>query len=404
MKYKNIIEAEFIERRNRFISLCKINNEIKEVYVPNTGRCAELFIKGSKVFLRVEDNPNRKTKFTLVNIYKDDLLINIDSSAPNKILEEALKLGKIAEEELTGFDLLVSEKTFGKSRFDFYLEKGKEKTFIEVKGVTLEKNGIAMFPDAPTLRGVKHLKELIEAKKLGYNSYIIFIIQMDRINKFIPNGEMHPEFRDALWEAKKAGVNVLAFNCNVLKDEVTLQDKCQVLEEVVIFRKAEIKDIPEILSIYDDAKKSLKSDGVDQWQDGYPNENTLIEDIKKGISYLIEKNGEVAATGVLDFSIEPTYKNIYEGNWLIENETYGTVHRLAVKEKEKQNKLGLKIMNEFIKITKEKGIRSIKIDTHEMNKKMNAFIKRLGFKYCGIIHLVENPEDKDLRLAYEMLI
>lgn len=223
MKYENVIEGTFIKRENRFISLCRINGIIEKVYVPNTGRCEELFVEGRKVYLTKHNDPNRKTKFTLIHIYKKDLLINIDSQAPNKIVEEALiKKDILKEYNLTR---IKRESTYGNSRFDFYLEgfDDKDKPFkgyLEVKGVTLENNGHSMFPDAPTLRGLKHLKELSIAKQDGYYAFVVFVIQMNPIIDFIPNTKMQEDFSKELKLAINNGVHCLCFQCDVKKDTV----------------------------------------------------------------------------------------------------------------------------------------------------------------------------------------
>ncbi|SHH28360.1 sugar fermentation stimulation protein A [Anaerosphaera aminiphila DSM 21120] len=224
MKYENIQEAIFLNRPNRFIAMCLINGIEEKVYVPNTGRCRELFISGSKVYVSKSENPDRVTKYTLTSVYKKDTLINIDSQAPNAVVEEALKNKQI----FTNYDFskIVREKTFNKSRFDIYYESVKDselvKGFIEVKGVTLEKDNIAYFPDAPTIRGLKHIRELQLAKEEGYNAHIVFLIQMKGIKYFLPNVEMQPDFGHELNMAQKNGVDIRCFDCNVKSDEITL--------------------------------------------------------------------------------------------------------------------------------------------------------------------------------------
>ena len=224
MKYKNIIEGKFIERPNRFIAKVLINdNNIEIVHIKNTGRCRELLIRGAKVFLSISDNPNRKTKYDLVAVEKDigdkKILINMDSHIPNDVAYEWLKNG-----ELFGNDIKIKrEVKYKNSRFDFYIEKENTKIFLEVKGVTLENNGIALFPDAPTERGIKHIKELISSIDEGFDAYILFVIQMKRINLFKPNEKMHKEFADVLSFAKKNGVKVLAVDSIVTKDSIEIE-------------------------------------------------------------------------------------------------------------------------------------------------------------------------------------
>ncbi len=215
MKYERIVFGEFLERPNRFIARVKINGEIHTVHVKNTGRCKELLIKGARVVLEESDNPARKTKYDLIAVEKQGLgLVNIDSSAPNKVAFEWLKT--------QGYDYIKPEYTYGNSRIDFYMEKAGEKYLMEVKGCTLEIDGIGYFPDAPTIRGLKHIHELIKAKKEGYNSIIAFVIQMENIHEVRGNRVTHPEFADALEEANKNGVKILFLPCKVLPDSVEI--------------------------------------------------------------------------------------------------------------------------------------------------------------------------------------
>lgn len=227
LKYYNIIDGIFINRPNRFIANVLINGEIEQVHVKNTGRCKEILIEGTQVYLEKSNNPNRKTKYSLISAYKNEVLINIDSQVPNQVIYDAIMDNKI--QRLQNIDVLKREITYGNSRFDLYYEKGEEKGFIEVKGVTLEKDGLSMFPDAPTERGTKHINELIQTIEDGYNSYIIFLIQMDNIKRFTPNEIMDEKFSQALKEAKKIGVNILSFNSRVLADEIIINEEIRVL-------------------------------------------------------------------------------------------------------------------------------------------------------------------------------
>ena len=229
MNYKKIVEATFIERPNRFIAYCKINEIIEKVHVKNTGRCRELLIPNCTVYLEESDNPNRKTKYSLIAVQKGNRLINMDSQVPNKVVQEALINKTIVlpglDEEIT---FIKPEKTYGNSRFDIYLESKNKKAFIEIKGVTLEEDGVVLFPDAKTERGVKHIKELIEAKKDGYHSYVVFVVQMKDVKYFTPNIKMHKELGDALIEAQNAGVNVLAYDCEVTPNSIEIKDEVNV--------------------------------------------------------------------------------------------------------------------------------------------------------------------------------
>ena len=215
MKYDNVVSGTFLSRPNRFIAHVNINGEIQICHVKNTGRCRELLIEGAAVYLQKSDNPARKTKYDLIAVQKGDLLINMDSSAPNKAAAEYLRkrFGDTA--------LIKPEKTYGDSRIDFYIETGAEKWLIEVKGVTLEEQGRALFPDAPTERGVKHINELIKAASEGYKTCILFIIQMKGITSFSPNDVTHPAFGEALRNASGQGVQIKAIDCIVTPDTMT---------------------------------------------------------------------------------------------------------------------------------------------------------------------------------------
>ena len=213
----------FIERPNRFIARCEVEGDVKTVHVKNTGRCKELLIPGAPVYLEIPSNPLRKTQYSLIGVEKGEMLINIDSSAPNKVAGEAMLQGF----RLPGMGPLTHvkpEATFGSSRFDFYLEDGTHKAFMEVKGVTLEENGLALFPDAPTLRGLKHIEELVMAREKGYLAYILFVIQMKPVTCFSPNNITQPEFGTALKKAKKHGVHILAYDCTVEPDGLALSE------------------------------------------------------------------------------------------------------------------------------------------------------------------------------------
>ena len=193
MKYENIVTGKFIERPNRFIALVEMEGKVEKCHVKNTGRCRELLLPGAAVYLEKSDNPNRKTAYDLIGVKKGELLINMDSQAPNKVVKEWL------EEEIYFKDitLLKPEYRYGKSRIDFYLETAEgRRIFIEVKGVTLEEEGIARFPDAPTERGIKHIQELQQAVSEGYEAYILFVIQMKNVFQFEPNDRTHRAFGD----------------------------------------------------------------------------------------------------------------------------------------------------------------------------------------------------------------
>ena len=219
MKYNNIHEGVFVERPHRFGATVLIDGKAEYVHVKNTGRCREILIPGATVFLEKSNNPGRKTNYSLISAYKDEILINIDSQVPNKVDYDAILNGSV--DGFTGDELLKREVTYGNSRFDLYYEsKIGIRGFIEVKGVTLDIDGTAMFPDAPTLRGRKHLLELTDAIKNGYSAHVVFLIQYKPANVFIPNRITDPGFSDALVSAARSGVVVHAYNCEVSPDSI----------------------------------------------------------------------------------------------------------------------------------------------------------------------------------------
>ena len=215
MKYNAITSAKFISRPNRFIAIVKVDGDEKSVHVKNTGRCRELLIPGAKVFLEKATNPQRKTPYDLVAVEKDGKIINIDSQAPNVVVKEWLLSGE-------KYDLVKPEYKYGDSRIDFYMEKGNEKYLMEVKGCTLFVDGAGYFPDAPTDRGARHLRELTYSISEGYKPIIAFVIQGEGINEVRPNTATDPDFAAAFDEAVKAGVQVLFLRCKVTFDSLRI--------------------------------------------------------------------------------------------------------------------------------------------------------------------------------------
>lgn len=226
MIYNNVFKASFIDRPNRFIANVWINGKKEQVHVRNTGRCKEILKEGSIVYLEKAKNPKRKTKYSLISAYKEGNIINIDSQIPNQVVYDAILNNKI--DKLLDVDLLKPEVSFKDSRFDFYYEKDEKNGFIEVKGVTLEKNKIAMFPDAPTTRGTKHIETIIESLELGMNSYLIFLIQINNIKHFKPNKIMDPNFFKALKIAHKKGIEILAYNSKVSPYSISIGEQVKV--------------------------------------------------------------------------------------------------------------------------------------------------------------------------------
>lgn len=226
MKYQNILQARFLSRPNRFIAYVELNGERTKVHVKNTGRCRELLRENVTVYLEKGENPARTTGYDLVAVEKSGRIVNIDSNAPNKVVEEWLNQ-KGFFPDLT---LIRPETVYRNSRFDFYLETASgRKIFMEVKGVTLENDGQAAFPDAPSERAVKHVEELMLAKEEGYEAYILFVIQMKGMKSFSPNEEAQPEFGEALMKAKRAGIRVMAYDCEVGRDSLRLRQEVPVV-------------------------------------------------------------------------------------------------------------------------------------------------------------------------------
>ncbi len=221
MQYKEMVEGTFLERSNRFVAKVAVRGAEVICHVKNTGRCKELLVPGARVWLQRESAPNRKTEYSLITVKKGDLLVNMDSQAPNQVAYEWL-VEKIKP------DVACREKRYGNSRFDLYIEKEGKKCYIEVKGVTLEKDGVALFPDAPTLRGVKHIRELIACKRDGFDTCILFVVQMKGVHLFRPNVKEQPEFREVLEEAKAAGVKIAAYDCLVTLDGLQMDQPVEV--------------------------------------------------------------------------------------------------------------------------------------------------------------------------------
>ena len=228
MQYGNCKEGRFLARPNRFIAHVEVEGEVQVCHVKNTGRCRELLVPGCRVWLEESGNPNRKTKYDLIAVEKETpagtLLVNMDSQAPNRVFGEWAASGAFR----SGLTLLRAETTYGNSRFDYYWEDSEKRGFVEVKGVTLEHDGVVRFPDAPSTRGVKHLEELMAAKAAGYEAAVCFIVQMEGMKWVEPNDATHPEFGEALRRAAGAGVEVFALECRVTPDTLVADHKIPV--------------------------------------------------------------------------------------------------------------------------------------------------------------------------------
>jgi sugar fermentation stimulation protein A len=224
MFYKNTVQAKFINRPNRFIANIEIDGKTEVCHVKNTGRCKELLIPNATVFVQECAGGTRKTKYDLISVYKGDRLVNIDSQVPNKVFHQWVLDSDLFKDIV----LIKPETKFKDSRLDFYIQTTDRRIFIEVKGVTLEENGVAMFPDAPTERGIKHMNELIKSVDEGYEAWAVFIIQMKNVLYFTPNIKTHKAFGDALKNAKSHGVNIMALDCDVTKNSIKARDYVEV--------------------------------------------------------------------------------------------------------------------------------------------------------------------------------
>ena len=227
MKYERIEKGRFLERPNRFIAYVEIFGKTETVHVKNTGRCAELLVPGATVYVQKTDNPARKTQWDLIAVEKESHIINMDSQIPNKVVEEWIRKGNL----FPNASLIRPETIYGNSRFDLYVEVDGRKIFMEIKGVTLEEDGVVRFPDAPTERGVKHVDELAKAVQDGYEAYLFFVVQMSHVKYLAPNRKTHAAFGEAMDRAKAQGVNILAYACQVSEDSIEITEEVPVILE-----------------------------------------------------------------------------------------------------------------------------------------------------------------------------
>ncbi|MBE6958115.1 MAG: DNA/RNA nuclease SfsA [Ruminococcaceae bacterium] len=223
MQYENMVPGVFLQRPNRFIAHIWMGGKTETVHVKNTGRCRELLPEGAKVWCQKSSNPSRKTKYDLICVQKGQRLINMDSQAPNAVVGEWLRSGGFGE-----LENIRAEVKHGQSRFDFAFEKDGKPCFMEVKGVTLETDGVCAFPDAPTTRGTKHLRELTALAEQGYGAYVLFVIQMADVQYLHPNDTTDPAFSEALRQAARSGVQVLAMDCEVSPERMNLRKTVRI--------------------------------------------------------------------------------------------------------------------------------------------------------------------------------
>ena len=224
MRYEHMEPARFVSRPNRFVAYVEQNGRQEICHVKNTGRCKELLLPGAELYVQRSDNPARKTALDLISVKKGEQWVNMDSQAPNKVVAEWLKAGGLGATDID----VKPECKYENSRFDFYLEYAGRQAFMEVKGVTLEEDGVARFPDAPTERGVKHMEELMRCVEDGYDAYVCFVIQMKGVTRLEPNDRTHPAFGETLRRAAEAGVKVLAYDCLVKPDELKIDREIKV--------------------------------------------------------------------------------------------------------------------------------------------------------------------------------
>lgn len=360
MKYRHIVPAEFIDRPNRFIAHVTIDGRQETVHVKNTGRCRELLQKGVKVYLEKSDNPNRSTAYDLVAVEKGNRLVNMDSQAPNRVVEEWLYTKALFPDLL----LVRPETKFGNSRFDFYVETKEEKIFIEVKGVTLENEGVVSFPDAPSERAVKHVEELIKAKQAGYRVFVIFVIQMRDVAYFTPNAATHEAFAGALGEAAQAGVEILAYDCEVMPDSLQIRESVPVRLDAYrknspdVKRKlslGELSAIPKpLLTWYDKSRRVLpwreEPSPYRVWVSEIMLQQTRVEAVKPYFERFMRSVPDIKA---LAYANEEELLKLWEGLGY-----YNRVRNLQKAAQQIMEEYDGQMPEEYEKLCKLKGIGS----------------------------------------------
>lgn len=348
MKYENISEGRFISRPNRFIAEVEMQDGRKTVHVKNTGRCRELLVPGAAVYLEKSAAPGRKTDYDLVAVQKDGKIVNMDSLAPNRTVHEWIASGKYFKD----VTLIKPESFYKDSRFDFYVEAGTRKIYIEVKGVTLEKNRTALFPDAPSERALKHVEELIEAVGKGFEGYVIFVIQMKGPERFMPNREAQPEFADALQRAKEAGVHILAYDCSVSADEIEL---CEPVEVELQTKDGLLNRIaPPLLTWYDENRRILpwreKPEPYRVWVSEIMLQQTRVEAVKPYFARFMEHLPDVESLAAVE---EDELLKLWEGLGY-----YSRARNLKAAAQQIVEQHGGKMPSEYHDLIKLKGIGS----------------------------------------------
>lgn len=348
MKYENISEGRFISRPNRFIAEVEMQDGRKTVHVKNTGRCRELLVPGAAVYLEKSAAPGRKTDYDLVAVQKDGKIVNMDSLAPNRTVHEWISSGKYFKD----VTLIKPESFYKDSRFDFYVEAGTRKIYIEVKGVTLEKDRTALFPDAPSERALKHVEELIEAVGKGFEGYVIFVIQMKGPERFMPNREAQPEFADALQRAKEAGVHILAYDCSVSADEIEL---CEPVGVELQTKDGLLNRIaPPLLAWYDENRRILpwreKPEPYRVWVSEIMLQQTRVEAVKPYFARFMEHLPDVESLAAAE---EDELLKLWEGLGY-----YSRARNLKAAAQQIVEQHGGKMPSEYHDLIKLKGIGS----------------------------------------------
>ena len=348
MKYENISEGRFISRPNRFIAEVEMQDGRKTVHVKNTGRCRELLVPGAAVYLEKSAAPGRKTDYDLVAAQKDGKIVNMDSLAPNRTVHEWIASGKYFKD----VTLIKPESFYKDSRFDFYVEAGTRKIYIEVKGVTLEKDRTALFPDAPSERALKHVEELIEAVGKGFEGYVIFVIQMKGPERFMPNREAQPEFADALQRAKEAGVHILAYDCSVSADEIEL---CEPVEVELQTKDGLLNRIASpLLAWYDENRRILpwreKPEPYRVWVSEIMLQQTRVEAVKPYFARFMEHLPDVESLAAAE---EDELLKLWEGLGY-----YSRARNLKAAAQQIVEQHGGKMPSEYHDLIKLKGIGS----------------------------------------------
>lgn len=351
MKYHSVEKAIFLERPNRFIAYVELNGKRETVHVKNTGRCAELLKEHAAVYLEKSEKQDRKTAYDLIAVEKNGRLINMDSQAPNRAVEEWL-LTKQLFPDLT---FLRPESVYGSSRFDFYLEAGDKKVFIEVKGVTLEQENVVQFPDAPSDRALKHVEELIAAKQEGYEVYVIFVVQMQDVAYFTPNRKTQQAFAEALLRAKQAGVHIVAYDCLVEPDGMVINKPVRVVLEPKELKKGNLEAIPEpLLKWYDRNRRVLpwREDPTPYrvWVSEIMLQQTRVEAVKPYFERFMEALPDVAS---LAEAPEEVLLKLWEGLGY-----YNRVRNLQQAARQIMSEYGGSMPSEYEELLKLKGIGS----------------------------------------------